>query len=180
MKHFTACCLASCVFAISAPFYAHAETLDDASIRQLYAETTAHLRNPAQSIGDERERLAENYLGKITTTTFVNGQTISTEDKVFNKATSIASTIEGYKHLQIEEITNDIKTIQFSKDKTIAYVSNTTSSTGTMTIPISENQSTLTPFDIGQGCVDQLNLINSKIQISRSECLLNIYLKKPR
>jgi hypothetical protein len=147
-----------------------AETLDDDSIRKIYAEAGAAIRDPAKSREMMETRLDDNFTlrSHMTRTAGNNPSQNAVETK--SKKQAIEAQVNGMQEMKIENYENNIVSIQYSPDKKLAYVNDTSSSSGTVNLPASAGQNAQIKYSAKEACADILTLVGDQIKITQSDC----------
>lgn len=173
-------------FCLTVTVQAHAETpsevLDDASIKAFYAAgVPAMLSGDAEKVRQLIDAQAdEKFSFKSTTTVLIGDQPPQTKVEEGDKAKMIADTMDGLKQMTIEKMDNAIKKISYSADKKLAYVEDSTTSSGKLSTPVQGQGTVTSKYDISSTCHDTLTLTAGKLKMLKSDCVEHFKLELPK
>ena len=148
----------------------HAETLDDDSIRKIYADAKATIRDPVKARDMMETRLDDNFTLRSNMTRTAGKAPSQTAVETKSKKQAIESQMSGMQEMKIDNYENIIVSIQYSADKAYAYVSDTSSSSGTVNLPAQQGQNGQVRYTAKETCADTLTLVGGLIKITQSDC----------
>lgn len=154
-----------------------ADTLDDASIRKFYADSKSVMRQPDKLQGFLEAHLDDNYSShdNILQTIDDAPPQSSVEDE--DKAQTIADGVKGAKIMTFDTLQNNILSIKYADDHNAAYVSDSTLSSGLISLPTANGVTTL-HYQEGAGCVDRLAIVANTLKMMQSACNSQLTIKK--
>lgn len=163
--------LAGTIFACLAAIPAHAETLDDKTIRELYAKLEADIKDKSKARQYMQDRLADNYSLTLQQSAIVNGLPPQSSKSALNREETLANALKGYDSMSIETSKYDIFDIKYSQDRKTAYVRQTVTMTGTMMVPGGiPSSKPVSHFKDEQKCQEALTLAGDKIMFLQTAC----------
>lgn len=165
-------CLVVALLGMSVPL--QAETLDDASIRALYATLEGDMPDRSKALRHMRERLAETYALNATQNVIFAGMPPQRSQISLNREDTISHAQKGYDSLRIESIKYEIYDIRYAPDRNIAYVRQTMRSSGTLVMPENVMSAGISiPAPRFQGvdkCQESLTLVGNTIKYLQTAC----------
>lgn len=149
---------------------AHAETLDDQSIREFYATQTAFASDNAKTQAWLAERLSEDYVIEGSTLTVVDGHPPEKTQSTTNKQETMANSAQMRGIMTQKSNESTVQAIRFEDNGRTAQVDVLASSTGIIDLPVEEGRRVTLQYEVGNACRDTLALQAGKIKYKRSSC----------
>ncbi len=163
--------MAALTSASAAPRLSQAETLDDQSIRALYASIETDIMDKSKMRQQLENRLAANYAMKLNRSTVASGMPPHNSTVTLNRQDTIANVLKGYDSMSIESCKFDIFDIAYSPDRKIAYVKQTVTTSGSMVTPgIAQNAPPMTRYRDVEKCQEAVALIGGRISFLQTAC----------
>lgn len=158
----------------AAPLAARAETLDEASIRALYARLESDIRDKSKIASYMQERLVDGYSLSLSQGTIVNGMPPQRSQATLNRADTIAHALKGYESMTVEAAKFEIFDIRYSSDRKVAYVRLTATSSGMLmvsggTVGIGSAMPSTRYQDV-EKCQESLTLESGTIKFLQTAC----------
>ncbi len=160
-----------CLVALLASFplsSAKAERLNEASIRHMYDESAAAIRDPDQTRLLMEERLDDSFTLKTNQIIALSDGRGQSSSRVLDKAGTMDEEILSGRTTEIEDYHHTILNIQFSDDKKFADVRDATLSSGLIKMETAEGQKKSAKFGASQECLDLVTLKDQTLTILKS------------
>jgi hypothetical protein len=149
---------------------AHAETLDDASLRAFYASYTEAMKNDNNYQTFLQQRLDDKFSLQEYRTRIRGANPREYSSDTYDKGQQILGAIRETNDTHITNVKNDILGIAFSKDHKHAFVTYTMVTLGTTKITDVNGSYVDGTYEDAEGCADELMLKKDLIQIVKSAC----------
>jgi hypothetical protein len=156
---------------MSLPSLSHAEALDDASIRALYAEDNAFADDNKKEAAFLSKRLDDGFVATAHIMQRENGATPKSIVETDTKAELIEQTASDELHYETKKSSYNISSIQYSKDHTYAVVTYSVTEKGIIT---TGNNSA--NYESAEACVEKVELVGNLLRKMQAECNVNIAL----
>jgi|GEM_PF-5180774 len=160
------------------PVTSRAETLDDASIRNMYAEAETAIQYPEKTVALINKKLDDGYVLKQNTTQTIGNAPPQNSAETLNKAQVIKNTMLGYDIMKIQDVKYSIQNITYASDKKTAYVKCSATTRGTLNLPDGKGGHTMGRFVSEARCLDMMMLKEGTIKIVESDCYDNLSITK--
>lgn len=149
---------------------AYAETLDDASIRALYAEAATNVGDPQKTRAFMEQRLDEHYSVKIHLIQDIGGAPEQDATSNFIKVEVIENALRGYGVMQADHYKNRIVKIKRAKDGASVYVTDETVSSGTISVALPGGGYKAARYAEAESCVKQLGMVGGTLKFLQGAC----------
>ena len=170
--------LSVCLCALFSPQSVRAESLADATLRKVYADGAAAVRDAIKTRHLMEARLDEKFAIKSNLTLIVGDAAPKGVTNVLDKTGAIDDVMRSSSTMTIGDYRYAIVNIKLSDDKKYAYVQDTSTSTGTMAGSDPAGHSLTANYTASQGCLDLLTLALEKIVYLKSECNTKLTITK--
>ncbi|MDP9126930.1 MAG: hypothetical protein M3N08_01540 [Pseudomonadota bacterium] len=159
------------IVVLAAVLPCRAETLDDDSIKKLYADTKAAIHDPDKTRELMETRLDENFTSRSNMTRSMAGTPPQTATETKSKSQAIEAEIGGLKEVNLESYDNAVVSIKYAPDRKSAIVNDTSTATGTVNAPSQPGQAAaIIRYTAKESCSNTLALVDAQIKIMQSDC----------
>jgi hypothetical protein len=145
------------------------ESLNDDTIRAIYAENDAAIKDTKKTVQLIKERFDDGFVLKSDTSVMVGGVLQKHEMETKDKDKIIEDTSKAGDTLDIKNHQHKIVAIRYTADKKYAYVSDVDILDGFIKLPLGDGKYGQAVFKQKQYGVDKLEIIGAQIKIMSTE-----------
>lgn len=157
---------------------ARAETLDDDTIREVYAQIKDAIRDPVKTREILQARLDDKYTLKTDLVRHIDNQQ-QNFSVTADKAKTIQDAVDSIARMKMDKYDSNIESIAYSGDHQFAYVKLVSTSNGILSVPVKDSAKMENfAYDITEICTHIVGLAADEVKIMRAECNDNVTLKK--